>query len=75
MSDLPPPTQSLRIALSIQAAIAAVIMIVVAVSGGSVAKALGTAALYFVLVGGWSWFRIWRNGRSEQRGSAEEPPR
>jgi hypothetical protein len=74
VSDLPPPTQSLRVALSIQAAIAAVIMIVVAVSGGSVAKALGTAALYFVLVGGWSWFRIWRADRERKRGSAEERP-
>jgi hypothetical protein len=55
--------------------IAAGIMIVVAVSGGDLAKALGIAAAYFVLAGGWSGLRIWRAGRAERARAAREQGR
>jgi hypothetical protein len=75
MSDLPPPAQSLRTALSVHALIAVAILVVVAVSGGGAAKALGIAALYCVLVGGWSWFRIWRGSRKQRTSSSAEEHR
>jgi hypothetical protein len=50
--------------LSLHALIAAGILILVALSGGDVPKALGIAAAYFVLAGGWSWFKAWRAGRA-----------
>jgi hypothetical protein len=73
VSDLPPPSQSLRTALSIHALIAVGIVILVAVSGGGAGRALGSAALYFVLGGGWSWIRAWRAARArrEQAGRGE----
>jgi small neutral amino acid transporter SnatA (MarC family) len=70
VSDLPAPSQSLRTALSLHALVAAAIMIVVAVSGGGLARAFGIAALYFALAGGWSWLRIRRAAR-RARASAE----
>ncbi len=66
MSDLPPPAQSLRTAFSIHALIAVGIMILVAVTGGGAGRALGSAALYFVLGGGWSWIRAWRAARASR---------
>ena len=64
MSDLPPPQQSLRTALSLHALIAVGILLLVALTGGDAAKALGIAAAYFVLAGGWSCVRVWRAGRA-----------
>ncbi len=75
MSDLPPPAQSLRTSLSLHALIAVGIMIVVAFSGGHLARALGVAALYFVLAGGWSWLRTWRAARRARGSAAEEQQR
>jgi hypothetical protein len=64
VSDLPPPQQSLRTALSLHALIAVGILLFVALTGGGSAKALAIAAAYFVFAGGWSWIRIWRAGRA-----------
>ncbi len=63
MSDLPPPVQTLRTALLLHALVAAGILIVTALSGVAAGKALLVAALYFVLAGGWSWFRSRRATR------------
>jgi hypothetical protein len=75
MSDLPPPSHSVRAMLSIHALVAVGIMIVVALSGGDLAKALGVAAVYFLLAGGWSWLRAWRAGRNERARGAREQRR
>jgi small neutral amino acid transporter SnatA (MarC family) len=75
VSDLPPPSQSLRAALSLHALAAAAIMVVVAVSGGGLARALGIAALYFALAGGWSWLRIRRAARKERASAKGEGQR
>ena len=64
MSDLPPPQQSLRTALSLHALIAVGILLLVALTAGNASKAIGIAVAYFVLAGGWSWVRIWRAGRA-----------
>ena len=64
MSDLPPPQQSLRTALSLHALIAAGILLLVALTGGAAAKAFAIAAVYFVLAGGWSWVKAWRAARA-----------
>ena len=66
MSDLPPPAQSLRTVLSIHALVAVGIMILVAFSGGGAGRALGSAAVYFALGGGWSGIRAWRAGRANR---------
>ena len=74
MSDLPPPGHSLRTALSLHALIAVGILLLVALTGGDASKALGIAAAYFVLAGGWSWVKAWRAGRaarSRDRSSVE----
>ena len=44
MSDLPPPQQSLRVALSVHALIAVGILLLVALTGGAAWKALAVAA-------------------------------
>ncbi|HEY1316163.1 MAG TPA: hypothetical protein VGF10_03000 [Gaiella sp.] len=64
MSDLPPPQQSLRTALSLHALIAVGILLLVALTGGGAVKALAIAGAYFVLAGGWSWVKGWRAGRA-----------
>jgi hypothetical protein len=68
VSDLPPPPQSLRTALSLHALVAAGILLLVALTGGNPAKALAIAAAYFVLAGGWSWVKAWRAGRAARAG-------
>lgn len=60
MSDFPPPVQSLRTALSLHALIAAGILLLVVLTGGTAARALAAAGVYFVLAGGWSGFKSWR---------------
>jgi threonine/homoserine/homoserine lactone efflux protein len=64
MSDLPPPQQSLRTGLSLHALIAAGILLLVVLTDGSAAKALGIAGAYFVFAGGWSAWKAWRAARA-----------
>jgi small neutral amino acid transporter SnatA (MarC family) len=75
VSDLPPPRQSLRTALSLHALAAAGILLLVALTGGTVAKALGVAAAYFVLAGGWSAVRVWRAERAARASEQAAPGR
>jgi hypothetical protein len=65
VSDLPPPQQSLRVALSVHALIAVGILLLVALTGGAAWKALAVAAIYFVLAGGWTWLKGWRARRAD----------
>lgn len=58
MSDLPPPQQPYRGAAILHAVLGIVILVVAAVSGGSLAKALVVAVAYVVVATGWSWFRL-----------------
>jgi hypothetical protein len=64
MSDLPPPTQSVRALVSIHALLAAGILILVLVTGGEPWQAVVVAGAYFVLAGGWSWLKAWRAARA-----------
>lgn len=68
MSDLPRPTQSVRTTLSINAVLAVAILLIVAFSGGGTDEAFAVAALYFVVVGGWTVFRAWRADRAARAG-------
>ena len=63
MSDLPPPRQSLRTALSLHALAAAVILLLVEFTDASAAKAFGIAGAYFALAGGWSAVKARRAAR------------
>jgi hypothetical protein len=67
VSDLPPPRQSLRVALSLHALVAAGLLLVVALTGGGAARALAVGAAYFVLAGGWSAVKLWRAARADAR--------
>jgi small neutral amino acid transporter SnatA (MarC family) len=64
VSDLPPPQQSRRTALSLHALIAVGILLLVALTGGDATKAFAIAAAYFVLAGGWSLVKAWRADRA-----------
>jgi hypothetical protein len=66
LSDLPPPVQSLRTALSLHALIAAGILLLVVLTGGTAARALAAAGVYFVLASGWSWFKSRRALRASR---------
>ena len=70
MSDLPPPQQSLRTALSLHALIAVGILLLVALTGGDTAKAFAIAAAYFLLAGGWSLVKAWRAARAGRDGGS-----
>jgi hypothetical protein len=59
VSDLPPPAQSLRTALSLHALIAVGILLLIALTGGEAWKAFALAGAYFVLAGGWSGIKAW----------------
>ena len=67
MSDLPPPKQPYRSVALFHAALAVVILIVAALSGGDLAKAVGVAAGYFVLATAWSWFRFRQRENAAKR--------
>ena len=62
MSDLPPPRQPYRASAIFHAALAVVILIFAALTGGDLTKALFVAAGYFVVATAWSWFRFRQRG-------------
>ena len=68
MSDLPPPRLPYRDAALLHGLLAAVIVVVAWISGGSAAKAIVIAALYFVAATGWSW---WRFRQREAKAAAQ----
>ena len=74
MSDLPPPRQPYRSAAIVHAALAGMILLVAALSGGDLAKAVAVAAGYFVVATAWSWFRFrQRETRSANGGDGTGP--
>ncbi len=58
MSDLPPPARPYRAAAIFHAALALVIVLFAALTGGSLPKAAAFAIGYFVVATAWSWFRF-----------------
>ncbi len=60
MSDLPPPPRPYRGSAILHAVLAAVILVVAAISGGELRRALLVAVAYFLVATGWTWFRFRR---------------
>ena len=58
MSDLPPPPHAYRGSAVLHAILALVILVIAAISGGSLARALLVALAYFVVATAWSWLRF-----------------
>jgi hypothetical protein len=69
VSDLPPPRSPYRSAVLVHAGLAALIVLVAAVSDGDLRKAVAVAAVYFVVATAWTWFRFrQREARSSASG-------
>ena len=68
MSDLPAPPRPYRGSAILHAVLALVILVVAAISGGDLVKAVLVAVAYFVIATGWTWFRF------RQRASRAAPP-
>ena len=76
MSDLPPPRQPYRGAVVFHGVLAALIVLVAALSGGDVQKALIVAIAYFVVATAWTWARFrQRERRAERQPSDGGAPR
>ena len=58
MSDLPAPPRPYRGSAILHAVLALVILVVAAISGGALVKAVLVAAAYFVIATAWTWFRF-----------------
>ena len=58
MSDPPAPPRAYRGSAIVHAVLALVILVVAAISGGGLVKAVLVAAAYFVIATGWTWFRF-----------------
>ena len=68
VSDPPAPRRPYRGSAIVHAVLALVILVVAAISGGNLVKAVLVAAAYFVIATGWTWFRF------RQRESRAAPP-
>ena len=71
MSDLPAPSRPYRGSAILHAVLALVILVVAALSGGDLVKAVLVAAAYFVIATAWAWFRL---RQRESRATPSEPP-
>ena len=70
MSDLPPPSRPYRGSAILHGILALVILVVAAISGGNLLRALLVAIAYFLVATGWSWFRFrQRESRKPKPGS------
>ncbi len=69
MSDPPTPPRAYRGSATVHAVLALVILLVAAISGGGLVKALLVAAAYFVIATGWTWYRF---RQREARGAAAD---
>ncbi len=69
MSDPPTPPRAYRGSAIVHAVLALVILLVAAISGGGLVRALLVAAAYFVIATGWTWFRF---RQREARGAAAD---
>lgn len=70
MSDLPPPTRPYRGSAILHAILALVILVVAAISGGNLLRAVVVGVAYFLVATGWSWFRF----RQRESRKAAPPP-
>jgi hypothetical protein len=70
VSDLPPPTRPYRSSAILHAILALVILVVAAISGGNLLRAIVVGAAYFLVATGWSWFRF---RQRESRKAARSP--
>ncbi len=71
MSDLPAPPHPYRGSAILHAILALVILVVAAISGGNIVKALLIALAYFLVATGWTWFRF---RQRESRATPERNP-
>ena len=58
MSDLPPPPRPYRGSAILHAVLTLVILVIAALTGGGLVRALLVALAYFLAATGWSWFRF-----------------
>jgi hypothetical protein len=71
MSDLPPPPRPYRGSAIVHGVLAVVILVVAAISGGNLVRALLIALAYFLVATGWTWFRF----RQREARAARSPER
>jgi hypothetical protein len=76
VSDLPTPPRPYRGSAILHGVLAVVILVVAAISGGDLVKAVLVAAAYFLVATGWTWFRFRQRERrrSEPTGASERHP-
>lgn len=67
MSDLPPPKQPYRDAVVVHGVLSALIVLVAALSGGELGKAVLVAVAYFVVATAWTWGRFRQRERRAER--------
>jgi membrane protein implicated in regulation of membrane protease activity len=72
-SRRPVPKHPYRDTVLLYGALAVVVVVIAAATGGSVAKAVITAVIVFVVATAWSW-RTWRNRLREERARDAEGP-
>ncbi len=65
--ELPPPKNPYRDTLLVYGGMALVILIVAWLTGGSVAKAVLVAAVFFVIASGWTMYRFRVKARDAAR--------
>jgi hypothetical protein len=70
VSDLPPPQQPYRTVAVFHAGLAALILIIAAVTGGELLKSLAVAVGYFVAATAWSWLRFRQRANASRSGDA-----
>ena len=69
--DQSPPKRPYRDTVVLHLVLAVVIVVVAWATGGSLPRALGFAAAFFVLATGWSWWK-WRQRLAHDRRAADE---
>ena len=69
MSDLPPPPRAYRGSAILHGVLALVILVIAALTGGGLLRALLVALAYFVVATAWTWFRF------RQRETRAAPPK
>jgi hypothetical protein len=58
VSDLPPPPRAYRGSAILHGVLALAILLVAALTGGGLLRALLVASAYFVVATAWTWFRF-----------------
>lgn len=73
LPEEPPPRRPYRDSLLLHLAFALIIVGVAWATGGRLARALGFAAVFFVVATSWSWWK-WRRRLERDRLAAQEAP-